>query len=180
MLQTVDFTSQGIHCHFPQTISERDVSPLLAALDSANFDEFVKALDGLDLNQVYDHEKFPEPQLLSRFLLLRFLGFIEGDDHFPSGFPNAQEFIKAVLERKPDLTFCVDENYSFAEFVKDWRKMLIETIADLKANPEIDCGYVPQSVLLQSYEVELSQIELIANHLYPNDFKIWEYDKEAP
>lgn len=165
MSQTVNFPSQEVHCHFPQTISDRDISPLLAALDSADFEEFVKVLDGLDLNQVYDHEKFPEPQLLSRFLLLRFLGFIEGDEHFPSGFPNAHDFINAVLARKPDLNFCVDKDYSFAEFVRDWRKMLIETIADLQANPETDCGYVPQSVLLQSYEMELSQIELIANYL---------------
>jgi hypothetical protein len=167
MLEIIDFSVQEAGCHFPQTISEQDVSALLEVVNRADFDEFVKLIDRFDLDQVYDHEEFPEPQLLSRFLLLRFLGFIsvEGDEHFPSGVPNAGEFIKTVLERKPDLTFCIDDGYSFVDFIKDRREVLVEAIADLHAYPERHTGYIPFDALLQSYEGELSQIELIANYL---------------
>lgn len=168
MLEVIDFSVQEAGHHFAQTASEDAVSTLLEVINRADFDEFVKILDRFDLNQVYDHEEFPEPQLLSRFLLLRFLGFIsvEGDEHFPSGFPNAADFIKTVLERKPDLTFCIGDGYFFADFIKDRREVLIEEIADLRAYPEKDRGYLPNDTLLQSYEVALSQIELICVYLF--------------
>lgn len=149
MLEIIDFSAQEAG-YFSQTTSEQDVSTLFEVINRADFDEFVKLIDRFDLNQVYDHEEFPEPQLLSRFLLLRFLGFIsvEGEEHFPSGFPNAGEFIKTVLERKPDLTFCIDDGYSFIDFIKDRREVLIEEISDLHAQPEKDRGYLPNDILL--------------------------------
>ena len=162
-MKAIDCLIPGVEHHFAQTASEQDVSSLLEVINRADFDEFVKLIDRFDLNQVYDHEEFPEPQLLSRFLLLRFLGFIsvKGEEYFPNGFPNAAEFIKTVLERKPDLTFRIDDGYSFADFIKDRCEVLIEEVADLHAHPEKDRGYLPNDILLQSYEVELSQIELI-------------------
>lgn len=158
-----DYSVQEVRNHFFQTISEQDVSMLLEVINKADFDEFVKLIDRFDLNRVYDHETFPEPQLLSRFLLFRFLGFIsvEGEEYFPNGFPKAEEFIKTVLERNPDLTFYIGNDYSFADFIKDRREVLIGEISDLHALPEKG----DLEMLLQSYEVELSQIELIANYL---------------
>ena len=167
MLEVIGFSVQEVEHHFAQTVSEDDVSTLVEVINKADFEEFIKLIDRFDLNQVYDHEEFPEPQLLSKFLLFRFLGFIsvQGEEYFPSGFPNAAEFIKAVLERKPDLTFYIDNCYSFADFIKDRRELLIEEIADLYTHSGKDKGCIPNDILLQRYEMELSQIELIANYL---------------
>jgi hypothetical protein len=165
MSQVINFPAQEISYRFSQTISEQDVANLLSAVDSADLDEFAKLLGNFDLNQVYDYEEFPEPQLLSKFLLLRFLGFIDGDEHFPNGFPNAAEFIEIVLATKPDLTFYLDDGYSFVDFIKDRCEILVELIIDLRTHPENNSGYIPSSVLLQSYEGELLLIELIIQYL---------------
>ncbi len=168
MLEVVNFSVQETKYCLSQTVSKQDVSELLEVINRANFDAFVKLIDRFDLNRVYDHESFPEPQLLSQFLLFRFLGYIsiEGEEYFPNGFPNAAEFIKTILERKPDLTFQLGDGYAFADFIRDRREMLIEEIADLHAHPEREREFnLPNELLLQSYEVELSHIELIANYL---------------
>ena len=160
MLQAIGSTE--IPCYFPKDVSEQSILPLLTIVNNGDLEGFASKIEKYDLNQVYDDESFPHPMLLSTYLLLRFLGFIDGDIN---GFPNAEEFIKIVLAKKPDLTFCIDQDYSFADFIKDRRQALIEGIDHLSSSSEEIDGYLPKSALLRLYEEELSQIELIAKSL---------------
>jgi hypothetical protein len=157
MIESINSSSQEIVYSYPQTIVEEDISELLHSIESANLDEFTKLLKNFDLNRVYNHEKLPDPQLLSKFLLLRFLGLIEGDHHFP----NAEKFIEIVLATKPDLTFDLVAGYSFANFLKDQSEILAEEIIDLRSASENTIYPIPTTDLLQYCEEQLRLIELI-------------------
>ena len=96
MLQAIGSTE--IPCYFPKDVSEQSILPLLTIVNNGDLEGFASKIEKYDLNQVYDDESFPHPMLLSTYLLLRFLGFIDGDIN---GFPNAEEFIKIVLAKNP-------------------------------------------------------------------------------
>lgn len=139
--------------------SPQDISPLIEAIEEKNFEEFNRWVASFDLDRKYEHEEFSEPQLLSQFLFLRLLGFIDGGECYP------EVFIQAVLAKKPKASFSVEEGYPFTDFIHERREVLIEAISDLKGSSDLERGATPISVLLGRYERELVQIELIDNYL---------------
>lgn len=96
MFRLVGLSVEGSESLFPQPPFLEDIVKLLEAINRQDFDAFLTLLERVGLNGIYDHEQFPEPQLLSRFLLLYFLGFIDGEVamDFPTVAANMDEVYK--------------------------------------------------------------------------------------
>lgn len=150
-----EITTQFTTTIFEPTEDEKRVALLLNALERRNLEEFKEILQSIDIDQVYDNPLFPEPQLFSRFLVLYCLGAIQLHH---TGTENLEDFLRVVLEQKPNLSIEFGPEYPLLDYCKDLYEDLKYVLGELSETKD--------AALIQRYKELCGLLEMIFAYMH--------------